>query len=71
MRITRQGVDPATILHKATCSNCKTEYEFLRNDPEITVKPSFDQRDQGMEEAKFTCKTCGHEVTGYLTPGGR
>lgn len=66
MKVTKQGVNPATIVHKATCHNCKTEFEFLESDSEITIKPSSDPRDCGLREAHFNCSTCGKPVVGFM-----
>ena len=57
MKIIRKGTDPAAQPIRATCSNCKTEVEFLPHE----ARYSSDQRDGDSYSAD--CPTCKRIIT--------
>jgi uncharacterized protein with PIN domain len=52
MKIIKQGELPEEKEYSATCSNCKTEFEFLRKEGKV----HFDQRDGNSVVVK--CPLC-------------
>lgn len=54
--ITKRGTPPEQLVHEATCTHCKTEYEFTRDE----AKYISDQRDGDC--LKTTCPVCKREV---------
>lgn len=54
--ITKRGTPPEQLVHEATCTHCKTEYEFTRDE----AKHISDQRDGDC--LKTTCPVCKREV---------
>lgn len=57
MKVIKQGIDPATKEIRATCSNCKTEIEFLPHE----ARYSSDQRDGDFYSVD--CPTCKRIIT--------
>ena len=58
MKLIKRGVDPKTAIRHATCSYCKSEYEFTLSDPE--VKYTYDQRDGDFYS--FPCQVCKNTI---------
>lgn len=68
MKIITKGSDPSTVPMRATCSNCKTEIEFLPHEAKYTSE----QRDGDFYQ--IACPVCSHTITkaarsGYNGPG--
>jgi len=59
MRMTKRGSDPAYETWKATCMNCKSEYEAQRR--ELNVQDT--QRDGSFAHA--TCEVCERDMVFY------
>lgn len=57
MKVIKQGTDPSTQPIHATCSNCKTEVEFLPHE----ARYSSDQRDGDFYSVD--CPTCNRTIT--------
>lgn len=54
--ITKRGTPPEQLVHEATCTHCKTEYEFTRDE----AKYISDQRDGDC--LKTSCPVCKRDV---------
>lgn len=54
--ITKRGTPPEQLVHDATCTHCKTEYEFTRDEAEYIS----DQRDGDC--LKTSCPVCKRDV---------
>lgn len=63
--MTKRGTDPKTVMHQARCSNCKSEYQYTLDDPNIHIGHSQDPRDQGSVEVTFACTVCGSAVLSF------
>ena len=59
MRMTKRGKDPKFEIWKATCSNCKSEYEAQRRE----LKVEDTQRDGAFAHA--TCEVCEQDIVFY------
>lgn len=57
MRIIKPGIIDGDKIEQATCTKCKCEFEFARNEAELI----YDQRDG--DYRVIGCPTCGKEVT--------
>lgn len=68
MRIIKQGVNPAERTYRVTCQNCKTVFEFMRNEARF----SSDQREGDC--LLVDCPVCKQTLfvpanSGYAGPG--
>lgn len=62
MKLIKKGIDPKDIIKYCTCDNCKSEYEYTENDPEIK-KYVPDQRDRFDSSYSYlTCQVCNTRI---------
>lgn len=61
----KRGHLPEKMKFISTCSHCKTEFSFLRE--EASDGSGGDQRDHGM--LKIPCPLCKHDVYTHVSKG--
>lgn len=54
MKLIKRGIDPKAVKRYAKCYNCKSEYEFLPSDPEVTLMHDMREGDY----YTFICQVC-------------